>query len=173
MNSLSLLPNRFKHLFEGPQAIWLSLLILGLYLLVYSVVDLTFFLYPDSQATESQLTAVASHHPHKSMVLSYPLFGNYIPKSNDKNAIPQTLLNIKLVGVLKASQKRFSQVTIQIAGGKEKNYSLGDILPSGAKIIRIYDDGALLLRNGQVERLSLPIPPLPKANQTKPLEFEP
>ncbi len=169
----SSITEKLKPFYEGPQAMWLGLFVVGSYLLVYSLMSLYGFLYPSDTMDEHSLTPSFTHHNHgKHTTILYPLFGNYIPKSHDKNSIPKTILNIKLVGVLKASKKGLSQVTIQIAGGKEKNYSIGDILPSGAKIVRIYDDGVLLLRNGQVERLSLPVNSLPSSSAPKPLEFE-
>lgn len=113
-----------------------------------------------------QKTHIATNKSH------YPLFGEYIPTASENRTIPKTLLNLKLVGVLKASTKVNSQAIIQIVGGEEKVYRLNDNIPGEAKIVRIFDDSILLLRQGQIERLSLSRPKLKSAYLSQPLEFK-
>lgn len=165
--------DKLKSIFEGQQGAWLSCLIASTGLLTYSLINLYGFLHQETPITTALPPSSSQHKNTHSTEINYPLFGNYIPNGHDKNTIPKTLLNLKLTGVLKASKKGLSQVTIKVGDGKEKNYTVGDTLPSGAKIIRIFDDSALLLRNGQVERLILPVPHLPLFRKPKPLEFEP
>lgn len=109
---------------------------------------------------------------HKKVKTHYPLFGEYIPQGNEKGSIPKTILNLKLLGVLKATTKSHSQAIIQVVGGEEKVYKLNDTIPGDAKIIRIFDDSILLLRQGQIERLTLSRPKLKSTQSPKPLEFK-
>ena len=84
------------------------------------------------------------------------LFGEYLPPNMDESSIKQTMLNVKLVGIMYADKIENSQVIIRSAGGEDKNYHLGDKIPGGAIIKRILADGILLEYQGALERLSFP-----------------
>lgn len=95
-----------------------------------------------------------------------PIFGSYLIKDH---AIPSTVLNLKLLGVLKSTKTSNSQVIIKLNNGKEKIFHLNDFLPGNAKIIKINDTTIILDRNGNIEKLQLdkdkltfdkPLPPL-------------
>jgi general secretion pathway protein C len=101
----------------------------------------------------------------------YPLFGDYLAIQQTQD-IPNTMLNLSLVGILKATDPNDSQAWIKVGSSDEKLYYLKDSLPGGAQLIRILDDAVLLRRNGQIERLSLPKNTLNTDAHEAPLQFE-
>lgn len=104
----------------------------------------------------------------------FPLFGDYIPSSAQNSAeIPKTMLNLELIGILKASMPQNSQALIRVADNEEKLYFINDPLPGGAVLIRVLDNAILLKRNGKIERLTLPKEALDtNATDAPPLQFE-
>lgn len=100
------------------------------------------------------------------------LFGEYIPKALGKGNVPQTLLDLKLVGVMLSKPPEYSQVLLAVGGGREKVYRLGSEIPGGAKIIRILANGIIIRHNGQYESLKLPQEKLEYNKPAKPLEFD-
>ncbi len=156
---------------EQKQWIWLSIIVISSVFILFSIVNFYYFFHRvKPQTTRAHLpqtkTATVSND-----LLSYPLFGQFLPENSKK--IPKTLLNLKLIGILKASNPSRSQATISVNGGHEQNYFIGQILPGDAKIIRIDRNGLLISREGHIERLSLPRPKLPPLIKPKPLEFKP
>lgn len=143
-------------------------------MLIYHSVSVFFTLYPPPELKHQSVYSKRSpaKQTKSSKSPTYPLFGEYIPKDSDKRNIPKTLLNLKLLGILKATDKTRSQVIIQIVGGEENVYKLHSTLPGEAKIVRIFDDSVLLLRQGQLEKLSLTRPKLRADINPKPLEFK-
>ncbi len=101
-----------------------------------------------------------------------PLFGEYISNINDKTKIPNTLLNLTLVGILKSSIAKDSQALIKVGSNDEKLYFINESLPGGATLIRILNQEVLLKLNGQIERLSLPKEELNLKSYQDPLKFE-
>lgn len=67
---------------------------------------------------------------------------------------PDTRLNLKLLGVLAATEDRSSRALIN-NGTDEKPYSIGDAVIRGAEIKAIYADRVILLRDGKPETLRL------------------
>lgn len=143
-------------------------------IVIYHSVNVLIGLYsePSIHATPSQTAHKPSLHKPTKAMQAYPLFGDYVPKDSEKRNIPNTLLNLKLVGILKASNTSQSQAIIQIVGGEEKVYSVHSLLPGEAKIIKILDDYVLLSRQGKLERLTLTHPKLSSHQRPKPLEFK-
>jgi general secretion pathway protein C len=110
--------------------------------------------------------------PSKNVSEQYtPLFGEFIPSLKDPNAIPNTLLNLSLIGIIKASDAKNSQALISVSQQEEKLYSIGDNLPGGAKLIRILDDAILLKHDDKIEKLSLPKDPLNFDDHEPPLQL--
>ncbi len=123
----------------------------------------------------TQVTTVAkpikrqevSHHKQ-----SGDLFGQYVPVNLGAKHIPTTILNLRLVGILKATPNQASQAVIDMGNRNEQVYRLNDLLPGHAKIIRIFNNSILILRNGQVERLSLPKHRIIFGQRPTPLEMK-
>jgi len=162
---------KLVNLQQDKRLIWFAIIFISLISISQSLWSLLDFLTQSPPSARHQQTTHQNQAASGPDLLSYPLFGQYIPKDTDKSAIPKTLLNLKLIGVLKAHDKKFSQTTIQVVGGQEKNYAIGDTLPGGAKIINILDDSVFLMHNGRVEKLSFPQSSLPNSTP-KPLDFD-
>lgn len=88
--------------------------------------------------------------------LKISLFGEYVPANLSGAEIKQSMLDVQIVGIMFASKEAQSQVVLRLSGGKEENYTIGDVLPGGAIIKRISPDGVVVLHNGSLESLSLP-----------------
>ncbi|KTD70426.1 MULTISPECIES: type II secretion system protein N [Legionella] len=103
-------------------------------------------------------------------ILHSSLFGVYV--SNNLSSIKKSMLNVTLVGILRAHKINNSQVIIRSATGEERTYKLGDTIPGGAVIKRIMTSGILVERNGALESLSLPKNELIFEPVAKPLKGE-
>ena len=88
--------------------------------------------------------------------LNTPFFGDYVPKNLDDGNIKQSMLDLKVVGIMYDKSEVASHVIIRSSGGLEQTFNQGDTLPGGAIIKRITPDGVLIGRNGSLESLSLP-----------------
>lgn len=90
----------------------------------------------------------------RSALFTKPLFGEYVPDPANAE-IKQSRLDFVVVGIIYTKNKAGGEVILQIAGGKEKNFVVGDTLPGGAKIQRIDKSGIIVLYKGSLERLRL------------------
>ena len=88
--------------------------------------------------------------------LNTTFFGDYVPTSLNDADVKQSMLDLKVVGIMFATSEKASHVIILTAGGDEKTFFVGDSLPGGAVIKRITPDGVLIRRNGVLESLTLP-----------------
>lgn len=68
---------------------------------------------------------------------------------------PETRLNLKLRGVLAASETGLSRAVIS-SGSDEKVYAVGAVVPGGATVEAVLADRVLLRRDGRLETLRLP-----------------
>ncbi len=94
---------------------------------------------------------------------AWHLYGQYglLAKSA---ILPVTSLQIKLIGVIKATPNSQSRVIISEENGMGKVYKIGDVLPtSGVRVYAITDEGVILDNSGRLETLPL---------QRKPLQFQ-
>ena len=107
-----------------------------------------------------------------SLTIPHPLFGEYVPSNLDAAGVRQSMLNIKVIGILFAANESESQVILQKENGQEHFFRVGDELPGGGVIKRITRDGVLVLREGELERLNLPIDELNFEASSPPLSFE-
>ncbi len=89
-------------------------------------------------------------------ITSANLFGDPRPKQVINKNIPKTNLNLKLIGVLWASDQGMGRVIIQ-SGNKNANlYSIGDdIEGANASVKEINTNEILISRNGATEKLAL------------------
>lgn len=75
--------------------------------------------------------------------------------------LPVTSLQVRLIGVVKATPEKDSRVIISEEGQPGKVYQVGDILSaSGVKIQDVTSDGVVLDNGGILEKLPLQRPPL-------------
>jgi general secretion pathway protein C len=90
------------------------------------------------------------------VVKAQPIFGDYVPKNINEAEVKQSMLDLKVVGIMFAKDSKRSHVIIQTSSGLEQTFRVGDSLPGGAVIKGITADGMLVMRNGSLESLSLP-----------------
>ena len=88
--------------------------------------------------------------------LSTPFYGEYVPKNLNDGDVKQSMLDLKVMGIMFDNSEVASHVIIRTAGGLEQTFNQGDKLPGGAIIKRITPEGVLMTRHGSLERLSLP-----------------
>lgn len=88
--------------------------------------------------------------------LNVEIFGKYIPTQFGDANIRPSILDVKVIGVMFSNDKQKSQVLLRLANGIERVFKINDIIPGGAKILRIYKDGIVVNRDGVMERLNLP-----------------
>ena len=89
-------------------------------------------------------------------ITSANLFGDPRPKTVVRENIRDTNLNLKLVGVLWASDQKNARVLIESDSKNAALYSVGDnIKGASASVKEIYQNEILLNRNGATEKLSL------------------
>ena len=115
----------------------------------------------------ANLSTVILDKNHKG--LTEPFFGKYIPKAIDDASVKESVLNVKVVGILFAAREEDSHVILKVASGHEQTFGVGDTVSGGAVIKRITAQGVLFERNGALESLSLPKNELIFDAQAKPL----
>ena len=126
-------------------------------ILIYSSSSYWFSYKNLSKATvENKAKPTLKTAPHKNSLTTYPLFGEHLKNAMDGKNIPNTLLNLTLIGILKASKPEESQAFIKVGETEEQLYLINDPLSEDTQLIRILDNAVLLKRNGKIERLSLP-----------------
>lgn len=84
------------------------------------------------------------------------VFGDYVPKNINEAEVKQSMLDMKVVGIMFAKNAEKSHVILKTSSGQEQTFMVGDELPGGAVIKGITPDGVLVMRNGSLESLSLP-----------------
>ena len=89
-------------------------------------------------------------------ITKHPLFGEYVPSNLDAAGVRQSMLNLKVVGIVFAENENDSLAILQRENGQEHFFRVGDELLGGGVIKRITVEGVLILRDGELERLSLP-----------------
>lgn len=109
-----------------------------------------------SDIAASQNQELKAHESTVDSALNLPIFGEYVPVSLDAAGVRQSMLDLKVVGVIFAEDEQDSQVLLQKPDGQEQFFRVGDALSDGSIIKRITTEGVLFLRAGELERLSLP-----------------
>ncbi len=126
------------------------------------------------QLSESRMqnTGLASSEIAKVDDQAAPLFGDYVPPNLDAAGVSESMLNLKVVGIIFAVDEKDSEVLLQKPDGQEQFFRVSDKLTDGSEIKRITTEGVLVLRNGKLERLSLPKEDVPFENPAQPIRFE-
>ena len=104
-------------------------------------------------------------------ILNCPLFGDFVPENLSGMTIKRSLLHLKLIGVVMSADEKKSHVILEMPNKKERVFYLGDQVPGGAVIQKITADEIFVVRNGEVERLSLPEKGLSFGSLPKPLDL--
>jgi type II secretory pathway component PulC len=97
-------------------------------------------------------------------ISTWHIFGKYEP-SLAGDDIPQTMLNLHLLGIFLSDVPGDSSVVISSNNGISKTYYLNDNLPEGGAVLyHIYNDHVILKFNDRYESLNLPKTPENKTN---------
>lgn len=89
-------------------------------------------------------------------IVSANLFGDPKPKEEVVKNIPKTNLNLKLIGILWASDPNFARVIIQSGNKKANLYSVGEKIDgANASVKEVHSNEILISRNGATEKLGL------------------
>lgn len=110
--------------------------------------------------TKSITTASAAklHWQQQASAISdWHVFGQAPPPPS---ALPETTLQLSLVGIMQAGLPELSQAIIATPDGQEKVYTVGEAVPGGATIRAIHAQQVILDRAGTLEELPLPRDPL-------------
>ncbi|GBE08825.1 putative type II secretion protein GspC [bacterium BMS3Bbin11] len=122
-----------------------------------------------TQPTESNKILSLTAKNTKTVAKQY-LFGRLLLDTQPVvlTQAPATKLNLKLIGVIAASEDGVSKVIIQIGNSNVDVYSVGDTLPKGnATIEKIEATQVLLRRNGKLESLAIIRPELENNGEIK------
>ncbi|MBI3775611.1 MAG: type II secretion system protein GspC [Gammaproteobacteria bacterium] len=79
------------------------------------------------------------------------------PKVEEQVVVPETRLNLTLLGVIASSAVGTAKAIISDASGNEEFYSVGMQVPGGASLEEIHADYVMLKRNNRMEILRLPV----------------
>lgn len=153
-----------------PRILSLVLFVLVVWQLFSTIVTLSFKNPIDSQPAQNEMPRATGHDNHLKEALNTPFFGEYVPDSLDDANIQQSMLNLKVVGIIYSEQEGHSAAIIRTPDEKELLFHVGDALPGGVIIKKITPEGVLVGREGGLERLSLPKDELQFEDQPKPLD---
>ena len=79
------------------------------------------------------------------------------PTAQEQVVVPETRLNLTLLGVIASSAVGTAKAIISDASGSEEYYSIGMQVPGGASLEEIHSDYVMLKRNNRMEILRLPV----------------
>lgn len=168
------MPIRIKNIFSHPMTpklIAIMLLILIFWQIILSVLAIS---ENDSGEYISQISYnqkdTTMERPELTAQTLSSFFGEYVPKTLDEGNIQQSMLDIKVVGVIFSEKEAHSKVIIRSSDDMELILGVGDVLPGGVVIKRITSEGVLVGRNGSLERLDLPKHELNFEKPSKPLD---
>ena len=76
---------------------------------------------------------------------------------SDGAKVPDTRLQLNLLGIMQAGDPQYSQAIISAANGESKVYGIDDELPGGAKLKQVLSRSVIIERDGELEKLALPV----------------
>jgi general secretion pathway protein C len=133
---------------QGHTAACCALALAGL-LLLSSLINTAKLLAPEPvPSTDTLQLTTTTQGPSK--LAAWHLFGG-----DNASDLPATQLQLSLIGLFVGEPKQNSVAIITAAQHEEKRYSIGDILPGGAKITDILNDAVILEHDGKMEQLTL------------------
>jgi general secretion pathway protein C len=93
-------------------------------------------------------------------ISQWSLFGKVevapVPQVDVPIEVPETRLNLTLLGVIASSSPATAKAIISDPSGNEEYYSVGMAVPGGATLEEIHTDHVMLKRNNRLEVLRLP-----------------
>ncbi|MDE2235209.1 MAG: type II secretion system protein GspC [Gammaproteobacteria bacterium] len=146
----------FAPLAEKHLPLWASIL-LGI-LIAWSLSQLTWEIMPQPKeftpAYKTHAAAIRSFDANK--LANMHLFG--LMNVSATTEAPATTLNLKLKGVVAASNDSKISLAIISSNNNEDMYGVGAQLPGGAQVQSIYPDHVLISFNGRIQSLQMPKP---------------
>lgn len=143
------------------KAICLFLSILVFWVFIDEGLFLSSFFHQNSiktNLTPVQQSNLSNKEPH--LNLSYALFGSNKNNDLDEKKIVKSTLALTIVGILYSPNDAEAQVIIRTEAGIEKVYQIGDALPDGPIIDKIFADKIIINQKDHLESLELPKPQL-------------
>jgi type II secretory pathway component PulC len=131
-------------------------------LLVYTVITALSGWYGDFKtppATPAD-THLASMNTELQLITDLPKQHLFGAAEGDDAFLPITSLQLRLIGISKDTNDKFSRVIVAEGDQPGKVYAIGDSLLSGIAINAINDDGIVLEHSGRLEKLLLTREPL-------------
>lgn len=132
----------------------LACLLVGLALLFSLWSQWHLWRVPAASLTPAPVPVVQQAHSTSIALDQLHLFG-----LSDKSVLPETNLNIKLVGAFAGPAKQGDAI-IQDENGQQQTVHVGSQLNDGAVITQIQNTRVILSVNGQLQTLSMPVPSL-------------
>ena len=158
-----------------PQLICLVLILLVIWQITIGVLNIISLNHgmntPKNQHVAAKVEGIDDKNDAILAGVNTHFFGDYVPKTLSDAGVKQSMLNLKIVGIMFAKNEKDSHVIIMTAAGKEETFKVGESLPGGAIIKRITADGVLIGHNGVLESLSLPKNVLIFEAPAKPLQI--
>ena len=134
--------------------------------LSFRLAELTWRIVPFTETEEiippeAPATSAQTAKPQIEVSISQAnLFGRVeiaaTPQVEEQVVVPETRLNLTLLGVISSSIAGTAKAIISDASGNEEYYSIGMQVPGGASLEEIHADYVMLKRNNRLEMLRLP-----------------
>jgi len=142
----------------GRRVGWAMMIVMGL-LSLFTLVSMPFYWYSDVQLTHARPSVLTSQSTFDQVAIlskkipDRHLFG--MGAGQQTSTMPITSLQLRLVGVIKATPESESRVIISESNQPGKAYQVGDELSSGVKVYAITPDGVILRNGERLEKLPL------------------
>lgn len=134
-----------------------TVIVLALMMIVCSMASsYMFYAHKVRYSNKMPSLEISKHNGNYPDLFKVNLFGQHLSDSLNVNKVKQSLLKIKLVGIISATPAEQSFVMIFAADGRDKQVKLGDEIMPGVKVIKIMTNEVLIQHDGQIERLELP-----------------
>lgn len=134
--------------------------------IAYRLAELTWRIVPVTELQEtvppevSNVPAPTRVAEVQTSVSQWSLFGKVevapVAEVEQEIVVPETRLNLTLLGVIASSTKATAKAIISDPSGNEDYYSVGMPVPGGATVEEIHPDHVMLRRNNRLEVLRLP-----------------
>ena len=136
-------------------------------IITYRLASLTWRVLPDSELHDTlppdePVSPSPTIHPSiaDANIAQWTLFGRVgivAPQPVvEALVIPETRLNLTLLGLISSNDKVFGKAIISDSSGSEDYYAPGMMVPGGAIVEEIHADHVILKRNNRLEILRLP-----------------
>ena len=124
--------------------------------LLWGLKDLVWFNHTQARLFASQAVTSVKTQAHVTPAVILSLFGEAMTIDAQDITVVLSPLKITLVGILYAPKQEDCAVMLQMPDKEERIFHVGDTLIDGAQLKQVLRDEIFIIRQGRVERLSLP-----------------